>query len=221
MTAGSAITDRVAEMHASMAAEPPSEVLGAFGREQAALAAAGLPDGIAAAGTEVPDAGLLDVHGSPTTLYAATADRAAVLVFYRGKWCPYCNIALSAYQQHLLPQLTERGIRLVAISPQAPDGSLSMQQKHNLAFTVLSDPGNGIARGLGILTQPSQQARAAQLQLGLDLTTVNADSTIALPMPTVAITDPDHILRWIDVHPDYSTRTEPAQVLDALDRLGL
>ena len=221
MTAGSAITDRVAEMHASMAAEPPSEVLGAFGREQAALAAAGLPDGIAAAGTEVPDAGLLDVHGSPTTLYAATADRAAVLVFYRGEWCPYCNIALSAYQQHLLPQLTERGIRLVAISPQAPDGSLSMQQKHNLAFTVLSDPGNGIARGLGILTQPSPGARAAQLQLGLDLTTVNADSTIALPMPTVAITDPDHILRWIDVHPDYSTRTEPAQVLDALDRLGL
>jgi peroxiredoxin len=221
MTAGSAITNRVAEMHASMAAEPPSEVLGAFGREQAALAAAGLPDGIAAAGTEVPDAGLLDVHGSPTTLYAATADRAAVLVFYRGAWCPYCNIALSAYQQHLLPQLTERGIRLVAISPQAPDGSLSMQQKHNLAFTVLSDPGNGIARGLGILTQPSPGARAAQLQLGLDLTTVNADSTIALPMPTVAITDPDHILRWIDVHPDYSTRTEPAQVLDALDRLGL
>ena len=221
MTAGSAITDRVAEMHASMAAGPPSEVLGAFGREQAALAAAGLPDGIAAAGTEVPDAGLLDVHGSPTTLYAATADRAAVLVFYRGAWCPYCNIALSAYQQHLLPQLTERGIRLVAISPQAPDGSLSMQRKHKLAFTVLSDPGNGIARGLGILTQPSPGARAAQLQLGLDLTTVNADSTIALPMPTVAITDPDHILRWIDVHPDYSTRTEPAQVLDALDRLGL
>lgn len=120
MTAGSAITDRVAEMHASMAAQPPSEVLGAFGREQAALAAVGLPDGIAAAGTEVPDAGLLDLHGSPTTLYAATADRAAVLVFYRGEWCPYCHIALSAYQQHLLPQLTERGIRLVAISAQAP-----------------------------------------------------------------------------------------------------
>ena len=221
MTAGSAITDRVAEIHASMAAEPPSEVRGAFGREQAALAAAGLPDGIAAAGTEVPDADLLDVHGSPTTLYAATADRAAVLVFYRGEWCPYCNIALSAYQQHLLPQLTERGIRLVAISPQAPDGSLSMREKHSLTFTVLSDPGNAIARGLGILTQPSQEARAAQLQLGLDLTTVNADSTIALPMPTVAITDPDHTLRWIDVHPDYSTRTEPAQVLDALDQFGL
>jgi len=205
MTAGSAITDRVAEMHASMAAAPPNELLGAFGREQAALAAAGLPDGIAAAGTEIPDAGLLDVHGSPTTLYAATADRTAVLVFYRGQWCPYCNIALSAYQQHLLPQLTERGIRLVAISPQTPDGSLSMREKHGLAFSAVSDPGSAIARGLGILTQPSDEARAAQLQLGLDLTTVNADGTVALPMPAVAIVDAGHALRWIDVHPDYST----------------
>ena len=221
MTAGATITDRVDEMHASMAAQPPNEVMGAFGREQAALAAAGVPDGVAAAGTLMADAGLLDVHGSPTTLYTVTADRPAVLVFYRGAWCPYCNIALSAYQQHLLPQLTGRGIGLVAISPQAPDGSLSMQDKQNLSFTVVSDPGNAIARGLGVLTQPSDEARAAQLQLGLDLTAVNADGTVALPMPTVVIADAGHVLRWIDVHPDYSTRTEPAQILAALDQLGI
>jgi len=221
MTAGATITDRVDEMHASMAAQPPNEVMGAFGREQAALAAAGVPDGVAAAGTRMADADLLDVHGSPTTLYTVTADRPAVLVFYRGAWCPYCNIALSAYQQHLLPQLTGRGIGLVAISPQAPDGSLSMQDKQNLSFTVVSDPGNAIARGLGVLTQPSDEARAAQLQLGLDLTAVNADGTVALPMPTVVIADAGHVLRWIDVHPDYSTRTEPAQILAALDQLGI
>jgi peroxiredoxin len=167
------------------------------------------------------DAGLLDVHGSPTTLYAVTADRPTVLVFYRGAWCPYCNIALAAYQQYLLPQLTGRGTGLVAISPQAPDRSLSIQEKHDLSFTVVSDPSNAIARGLGILTQPSDEARAAQLQLGLDLTAVNADGTVALPMPTVVITDVGHIVRWIDVHSDYSTRTEPAQILSALDRLGI
>jgi peroxiredoxin len=221
MTARSAIADRVAEMHASMAAQPPNEVMGAFGREQAGLTAAGLPEGVAAPGTEIPDAGLLDVHGSPTTLYAATGGRAAVLVFYRGAWCPYCNIALSAYQRYLLPQLTRRGIGLVAISPQAPDGSLSMQDKHDLSFTVVSDPGNAIARGLGILTRPSDEARAAQLQLGLDLTAVNADGTVTLPMPTVVIADAGHVVRWIDVHPDYSTRTEPAQILAALDQTGI
>jgi peroxiredoxin len=221
MTAESAITDRVAEMHAAMASQPPNEVMGAFSREQAELAAAGAPAGVAAPGTQLAEAELLDAHGAPTSLYKAAGDGTAVLVFYRGAWCPYCNVALSAYQQYLLPALTERGVQLMAISPQAPDGSLSMQEKNDLAFTVLSDPGNGIARGLGILTQPSDEARAAQLELGLDLTAVNADGTIGLPMPTVAILDAGHVLRWIDVHPDYTTRTEPAQVLAALDQLGI
>lgn len=221
MSAEFVIAGGVAEMHAAMAKEPPNEVMGAFGREQAALAAAGVPAGVAAPGTRLADVELLDVHGAPTSLYAATGDGPAVLVFYRGAWCPYCNVALSAYQRHLLPVLSGRGVRLVAISPQAPDESLSMRDKHDLAFAVLSDPGNRIARGLGILTQPSEEARAAQLQLGLDLTAVNADGTTEIPMPTVAILDAGHVLQWIDVHPDYSTRAEPAEVFSALGRLGL
>jgi peroxiredoxin len=218
MTSPSTITERVAEMHATTAAEPPNEAMGAFAREQADLAAS-VPAGIAPAGTVLPDAELLDVHEAATTLYAAAGDGTSVLVLYRGAWCPYCNIALSAYQAQLLPQLTGRGIRLVAISPQKPDGSLTMQQKNGLAFTVVSDPGNVIAGRLGILTQPSGEARAAQLQLGLDLTSVNADGTVTLPMPATVILDASHAVRWIDVHPDYSTRTEPRQIIDALDRL--
>ena len=220
MTSPSTITDRVAEMHSTMAAEPPGQVMGAFAREQAELAAGGVPGGIAPAGTVLPDAELLDVHGAPTTLYAAAGEGASVLVFYRGAWCPYCNIALSAYQEQLVPQLTGRGIRLVAVSPQKPDGSLTMQQKNGLAFTVVSDPGNAIAGRLGILTQPSQEARAAQLQLGLDLAGVNADGTVTLPMPATVILDASRTVRWIDVHPDYSTRTEPWQVIGALGNLA-
>ena len=219
MTSPSTITERVAEMHAAMAVEPPSEAMGAFAREQAGLATS-VPAGHVPLGTVLPDAELLDVRGGATTLYAEAGDGTSVLVFYRGVWCPYCNIALSAYQDQLLPQLTERGIRLLAISPQKPDGSLTMQQKHSLAFTVVSDPGNTIAGRLGILTQPSDEARAAQLELGLDLTTVNADGTVALPMPATVILDASHTVRWIDVHPDYSTRTEPRQVIDALDHLA-
>jgi peroxiredoxin len=218
MTSPSTITERVAEMHATMSSEPPSEAMGAFAREQAELAAS-VPAGIAPAGTVLPDTELLDVHGAATTLSAVAGSGTSVLVFYRGAWCPYCNIALSAYQAQLLPQLTGRGIRLVAVSPQKPDGSLSMQQKHSLAFTVASDPGNAIAGRLGILTRPSPAARAAQLQLGLDLTSVNADGTLTLPMPATVILDAGRTVRWIDVHPDYSTRTEPQQIIDALDHL--
>ena len=140
----------------------------------------------------------------------------AVIVFYRGGWCPYCNITLRAYQAQLVPALAERGIGLVAISPQAPDGSLSAKESKELTFTVLSDPGNQIAGQLGILTAPSDGTRAGQLQLGLDLTQVNADGTTGLPMPTVVIADADGVIRWIDVHPDYTTMAEPGQVLQAV-----
>jgi peroxiredoxin len=220
MTTSLTITDRVTEMHVAMAAQPPNEVMGAFGREQAELAAAGRPAGIATVGTVVADTELLDPHGAPTTLYAATGSGTAVLVFYRGAWCPYCNIALTTYQAQLLPQLTERGITLVAVSPQTPDGSLSMTEKNELAYPVVSDPGSTVAGQLGILTAPSVEARTSQLQLGLDLTAVNADATTTLPMPTAVILDAEHVLRWIDVHPDYSTRTEAQQILDALDQLA-
>jgi peroxiredoxin len=220
MTSPSTITERVAQMHAKAAAQPPSEVTGVFAREQEQLAAAGPPAGIAPAGTVLPDAQLIDAHGAPTTLSAAVGGGTAVLVFYRGAWCPYCNIALSAYQTHLLPQLTRRGVPLVAVSPQKPDGSLTMQQKNDLDFTVVSDPGNAIAARLGILTRPSREARAAQLQLGLDLTAVNADGTDTLPMPATVILDAARTIRWIDVHPDYGTSTEPQQIIDALNQHG-
>jgi peroxiredoxin len=108
---------------------------------------------------------------------------------------------------------------LVAISPQAPDGSLTMQEKAELTYPALSDPGNQIARGLGVPFEPGADARAAQVDLGLDTTQVNADGTATLPMPTVAIVDAAGTLRWIDVHPDYTTRTEPAAILSAVSEV--
>ncbi|KAA8880640.1 AhpC/TSA family protein [Nocardia colli] len=172
------------------------------------------------AGATMPDGELLDVHGAPTTLTAARRGNPAVVVTYRGAWCPYCNVTLHAYQEQLVPVLAERGIELVAISPQKPDGSLSMTQKNELSFTVLSDPGNRIAERLGVLTAPGPAERRIQNSLGIDLTRINADGTDGLPMPTVVLVDSEGVIRWIDVHPDYTTRTEIADIIDALDLLG-
>jgi peroxiredoxin len=210
------IAEQVADHHRASAGQLPADVADAFAAEQRELAAAGRPAAKAAPGDRMPDGNLLDVAGQPTTLAAALGSRPGVIVFYRGGWCPYCNIALRTYQAQLVPALAEQGIPLIAISPQTPDGSLSTQETKELTFTVLSDPGNQIAGQLGILTAPSDGARAAQLQVGLDLTTVNADGTTTLPMPTVVIVDSAGVIRWIDVHADYTTRTEPGQVLAAI-----
>jgi peroxiredoxin len=216
MTTTSTIAEQVASLHRASAGQLPAEVAEAFAAEQRDLAAAGHPSGVAEPGSRLPDGELLDVAGEPATLAETLGGKPAVIVFYRGGWCPYCNIALRTYQAQLVPALAERGISLIAISPQTPDGSLSTKESKELTFTVLSDPGNQIAGQLGILTAPSDGTRAAQLQLGLDLTQVNADGTTALPMPTVVIADADGVIRWIDVHLDYTTRTEPGQVLQAV-----
>ena len=170
-------------------------------------------------GDALPDAELLDVLGASTTLAAARAGRPAVIVLYRGTWCPYCNLALRTYQQDLVPLLDHRGIVLIAISPQKPDGSMTMQEKNELTFAVLSDPGNQVAAALGVLTAPTKVAWEAQRRRGIDLTELNSDGTTGLPMPTVAIVDTTGIIRWIDVHPDHTTRTEVAEIVSALDTL--
>jgi peroxiredoxin len=214
------IADQVRQFAEAMAAQPPNAAMAAFAQEQAELAAMAVPDGVIEPGATLPDAGLLDPHGAPTTLDQQLGHRITVLVFYRGAWCPYCNLTLRTYQAALVPELARRGVGLVAVSPQAPDGSLSMAEKNDLAFAVLSDPGNQLAKAAGVLTAPSDEARAAQVQLGLDLTAVNADATTAVPMPTTIIVDAERVVRWVDVHRNYTTRSEPEQILGALDALA-
>jgi peroxiredoxin len=199
------------------AAEMPAEVMDAFAAEQVGLDAAGVPTGVSAPGAVMPDGDLLDIHGAATSLAQVRAGRPAVLVFYRGAWCPFCNIALRTYQAELARALDERGYAMIAVSPQKPDGSLSAAQTNELTYTVVSDPGNQIASALGILTEPSAEAVAAQQKLGLDLAEHNADGGLTLPMPTTVVVDATGVIRWIDVHPNYTTRSEVPDILAAVD----
>lgn len=211
------IADQAAALQAGMAQQVSAELRAPFAEELKQLAAAGVPAGVARPGEELPDAGLLDAHGQPTTLRGTLAGRPAVIVFYRGAWCPYCNLALRTYQSELVGPLAQRGAALVAISPQKPDGSLTMQQSNELTFTVLSDAGNTLAGRLGILTEPTEAAKASQAALGLDVAALNADGAAVIPMPTTVIVDTSGTIRWIDVHPNYVSRSEPAEILAAYD----
>ncbi len=120
------------------------------------------------------------------------------------------------YQRELLPELAAFGAQLVAISPQSPDQSLSTVEKAELDFTVLSDPGNRVARSIGIVFQQSGEVLEAQRKLGLDLAQVNAEGSTQLPRPTVLIVDKDRTVRFVDVQPDYTARTEVADILAGL-----
>jgi peroxiredoxin len=198
----------------------PAEVMDAFAAEQVDLDDAGVPTGVSAPGALMPDGELLDIHGAATSLAQVRAGRPAVVVFYRGAWCPYCNIALRTYQAELAPALADRGFVMIAVSPQKPDGSLSTAETNELSYAVVSDPGNRLASALGILTEPSPEAAAAAQKVGLDVAERNADGGLTLPMPTTVVVDANGVIRWIDVHPNYTTRSEVPDILAAVDSVG-
>lgn len=178
--------------------------------------AEGIPPNAGTVGDVIPDVTLLDVHGNATSLRVAQKGNPAVVVLYRGAWCPYCNLTLRIYQEDLLPTLNDRGLELIAISPQRPDKSLSTQEKEGLTFTVLSDPGNQIATALNVLTVHSADVQDVQRGFGFDVSEFNQDGTHSVPMPTVALIDPSRTIQWIDIRADYATRTEVAVIVSAL-----
>ncbi|RFA23464.1 peroxiredoxin-like family protein [Subtercola boreus] len=215
-TAPATIAAQVTDFNEGFTAQIGPELSSVFADEQVALNDAGTPDHAVKIGDTVPDADLQTPDGDSVTLTAALAGRPAVIVFYRGAWCPYCNLTLKTYQRDLLPALTQKGVALIAISPQTPDGSRAAVEGGELEFTVLSDASNVLVRQLGILTEPSADARRAHTALGFDVADSNADATGDIPFPTVLIVDADRTVGFADVHVDYTTRTEVETILDAL-----
>jgi peroxiredoxin len=214
------IREQSEQLKAAAAERLPAEVVAAFDQNIEDLLEQGVPAGAIAVGDTLEPFTLTDATGTPVTLEELVEAGPAVIVFYRGGWCPYCNLALRTYQHELLPELARFGARLVAISPQTPDQSLSTAEKAELEFTVLSDAGSRVARRIGVVFQPATEVLDAQRKLGLDLTEVNAEGSTELPRPTVLIVDQDRTIRFVDVQPDYTARTEVADIVTALTDLS-
>jgi peroxiredoxin len=123
---------------------------------------------------------------------------------------------LQAYQD-ILPEIKGLGAAMVAISPQTPEYSLSMAEKHNLGFDVLSDAGNLVARQYGLVFSLAEPLRGLYKEkFGVDLTEYNADKSYDLPMPGTFIVAPGGVIRYGFVDPDYTLRLEPAEILKSL-----
>lgn len=212
------ISDQTADFTRGFDATIGDELAAVFAGEQRDLVAAGVPDGAVAAGDRLPEATVLTVDGESVPLASVTGEGASVIVFYRGAWCPYCNITLRHYDATLAPALRERGVSFVAVSPQTADGSRATGDGE-LGFAVVSDPGNVLAAQLGIVTAPSDAAVEAHTALGFAVKDSNADDTAAIPFPTVLVVDAGGVVRFADVHVDYTMRTETEQILEAVDAL--
>jgi len=210
------IKEQSEQIKAASLGRLPAEVVETFARDRDKLAADGVPADAVSVGEVLEEFTLPDATGKDVSLSELVADGPVVLVFYRGGWCPYCNLALHAYQSELVPRLRQYGATLAAISPQKPDESLSTAEKHELQFPVLSDAGARVARRVGVAFQPAEDVLEAQRALGVDIRDGNANGASELPMPTVLIVDSDRVVRFADVQPDYTSRTEVQTIIAAL-----
>ena len=180
------------------------------------LRASGILDRTARVGDAFPAAPhLRDAMDRPFDLAALIAEKPVVLTFYRGGWCPYCNLELRAYQARLA-EIEAMGAALVAVSPERPDHSLSTAEKNDLRFAVLSDIGGELASALGIRFTLSEAVRPFYEKAGHALPERNGDGSWALPMPASFVIARGGRIALAAIEPDYRKRLEPRVALEAL-----
>jgi peroxiredoxin len=208
------LTRQLAEYAAHIPAPVAERLAAAFAEITASGAAPGL-----AVGEQAPDFSLPDATGRTVSLATRLARGPVVLSFYRGEWCPFCNLELRALQA-ALPQLTEHGAALIAISPQSPDHSLSVTEKADLTFDVLSDTRQEVIAAYRVQFAVPADLKDLHLNVfGNDLSAHAADGSWDLPIPATFVIDQRGIIRARHVSADYTTRMDPAGIVAALDEL--
>ena len=171
-------------------------------------------------GQKAPGFELPNPEGKSILLDVLLEKGPVVITFYRGNWCPYCNLQLRALQAKL-DDIHALGATLVAISPQVPDGSLTKDEISNMDFTVLSDQDAKVALQYGVAWEvPEFLAEHMRVGRKLDLEKINNGNGNILPIPATFILGQDGVVTWSYVNVDYRTRSEPDEIIEALKNLS-
>jgi peroxiredoxin len=197
----------------------PPEIHPIMERATAELTASGQAGRALKAGDRAPAFTLNDPDGQPVSSADLLVKGPLVLSFYRGVWCPYCNLELQALQE-ALPRFEALGAGLVAISPQTAANSRKSQRQNKLDFPILSDTHNDVAAAFGLRFALPDYLVDLYRSLKNDLPAFNDDPAWTLPMPARYVIGQDGVIAYAEVNPDYTVRPEPEAMLPVLERLA-
>ena len=173
-----------------------------------------------APGNAAPDAEVLDSKGEPVTLSGVRSGRPALLVFYRGGWCPACN-----FQIHELSgqqaEFRKRGVQVIAISVDNPDHAVATTKEYALAFDVLSDPDLHAHRAYRVIDHLGGVATFMIARMGADLERQSGRTHHDVAVPSLFLIDAPGTIRWSHADPDYAKRPNVSQILAAIDHSGI
>lgn len=170
-------------------------------------------------GAQMPSFELKDATGKTVKSGDLLKEGNIVLVFYRGSWCPFCNLYLHKLQTRL-GDITAAGGKLVAVSVENPDASMAVARKNDLQFTVLSDPNLDTAKKFGIVYQLSADLDKEYKSYGLDISKHNAMDRPELPLAVTYVIDKTGKITYAFIEADYKKRAEPDIVIDELKKIG-
>lgn len=177
-----------------------------------------ITDHAKAVGDSAPEFRLPNVRGGYTSLSELLKRGPVVLSFYRGGWCPFCNLEFKALHDKL-SDMQALGATLVGISPETLVVSRQTVENHQLRFDVLSDESNRVAREYGLVMVVDEAIRPHYAQWGIDIPAANGDESFELPVPATYVIDPGGVIRAAHVDKNYTKRMEPAEIVAALQAL--
>lgn len=198
--------------------KPTRAQLEVMERSTKALIASGQAGRALQAGDRAPEFQLKDSEGRDVSSHQLLARGPLVLSFYRGVWCPYCNLELQALEA-VRPAIEARGAMLVAISPQSQSNSRKSQRDSGLNFPVLNDVGARVADAFGIRVTLDKDLIALYETFGNDLPRFNEFPDWVLPMPARYVIDSEGLIAYAEINPDYTHRPDPTELLPVLDEL--
>lgn len=215
MQPNTSLSEQLAAYKAGFVQRAAPERLAMMEAATADLRARGIESQALQVGAQAPDLTIPDALNQPVRLSTLWEQGPLVLVFYRGGWCPYCNLELRAWQQHLAA-LKQLGGHLAAVSPQTPDNSLSTAEKNELAFPVLSDSALEAATAFGVAFEMPPELIELYSRVGNDLPVLNGNGRWVLPVPATYVIDRKGRVIFAHVEADYRERAEPRDVLAAV-----
>ena len=166
-------------------------------------------------GDKIPNPTLPNAKNEARELYSFLKQSRVVLIFYRGGWCPYCNLELRAYQNRH-EDIKAKGAALIAVSPEVPDNSLSTSEKNKLDFEVLSDINNEFAKELGLVFQLPESLQELYKKFGINLDENQENTNQELPIAATYIIEQDGTISYHFLEEDYKLRANPDEVVDRL-----
>tara|TARA_R110000822_G_scaffold97938_5_gene221914 strand:+ start:4000 stop:4575 length:576 start_codon:yes stop_codon:yes gene_type:complete len=164
-------------------------------------------------GDRAPDFSLPNAFGKKILLSQALKSGIVIIKFYRGEWCPICNLDLRAIQQHL-PQIRSLGASLIAISPQRPDDALTAIQKNELEYEVLSDADQEVIKAYNLQFDPGEDYHQRR-----DLSVLNGGGLKTLPVPATFIVNTDQIIEAAHVEANYTERMGPIEIIEVIEKM--